>query len=137
MSASEVEIVQVDPERVLLDLEAVRHCLPPELYNVIVTLLLAYRTVCALLMEKSVTIGRLRQLLFGSKSEKTEVIAKAAQANQPQPNPGESPPPSDTNTEPDPRSDDTASSVRSVPVTEGTASVSSAAPDGSPCGMAL
>ncbi len=68
------EIIEVDSPRLEEVLGRAEQALPPEDVALIRAVVEAYRYVVDLVDDKNTSIGRLRQLLFGSRTEKTKAV---------------------------------------------------------------
>src|SRR6516164_1012050 len=68
------EIIEVDSPRLEEILSRAEQALPPEDVELIRAVVEAYRYVVDLVDDKNTSIGRLRQLLFGSRTEKTSAV---------------------------------------------------------------
>ena len=68
------EIIEVDSPRLEEILSRAEQALPPEDVELIRAVVEAYRYVVDLVDDKNTSIGRLRQLLFGSRTEKTKAV---------------------------------------------------------------
>jgi transposase len=68
------EIIEVDSPRLEEVLGRVEQALPPEDVALIRAVVEAYRYVVELVDDKNTSIGRLRRLLFGSRTEKTSAV---------------------------------------------------------------
>src|SRR6516164_9634951 len=68
------EIIEVDSPRLEEILSRAEQALPPEDVALIRAVVEAYRYVVDLVDDKNTSIGRLRQLLFGSGTEKTSAV---------------------------------------------------------------
>ena len=84
------EVLRVSSAQVEALLVTVRAHLPPETYSLIESLLRTLLWIMEVLEQKKATLGRLRDALFGSKSEKTDKLfpEKAGSGN---PNPAAQP----------------------------------------------
>ena len=67
-------IIEVDSPRLGEILSRAEQALPPEDVELIRAVVEAYRYVVDLVHDKNTSIGRLRQLLFGSRTEKTKAV---------------------------------------------------------------
>ena len=67
-------IIEVDSARLEEVLGRAEHALTPEDVELIRAVVEAYRYVVDLVDDKNTSIGRLRQLLFGSRTEKTSAV---------------------------------------------------------------
>ena len=76
------EIIEVDSPRLEEVLSRAEQALPQEDVELIRAVIAAYRYVVALVDDKNTSIGRLRQLLFGSRTEKTDAVL-GRQADRP------------------------------------------------------
>jgi transposase len=103
MRKAPVHIVDLGPEEIEEALALAKTSLPEKTYRVLETIVRAYRFVLEILGRKSGSIGRLRKMLFGPTSEKTEELlggrggkrraesatkAKRRPAGKPRPRPG-------------------------------------------------
>ncbi len=77
-----LEIIEVDGPRLEEVLSRAEQALPQEDVGLIRAVVAAYRYVVALVDDKNTSIGRLRQLLFGSRTEKTDAVL-GRQADRP------------------------------------------------------
>ena len=68
------EIIEVDSPRLEEVLGRAEQALTPEDVELIRAVVEAYRYVVDLVDDKNTSIGRLRQLLFGSRTEKTNAV---------------------------------------------------------------
>jgi hypothetical protein len=68
------EIIEVGGPRLEEVLGRAEQALPPEDVALIRAVVEAYRYVVELVDDKNTSIGRLRQLLFGSRTEKTSAV---------------------------------------------------------------
>src|SRR5215831_2578007 len=68
------EIIEVDSSRLEEVLARAEQALRPEDVALIRAVVAAYRYVVDLVEDKNTSIGRLRQLLFGSRTEKTNAV---------------------------------------------------------------
>lgn len=83
MRETKPKIVEVDPQQVEEILRRAEEKLDPEDFRLIHILLQAYLYVLSLVQAKNTTIGRLRKMLFGSKTEKTaNVVGESAEASK-------------------------------------------------------
>jgi transposase len=76
------EIIEVDSPRLEEVLSRAEQALPQEDVELLRAVVGAYRYVVALVDDKNTSIGRLRQLLFGSRTEKTDAVL-GRQADRP------------------------------------------------------
>lgn len=76
------ELLEVDGEELEAVLERVRQTMPAEDFNKLSTVVKAYVRVMGLLEKKGTTLERLRRIIWGPKSEKTDVVFKAESGQQ-------------------------------------------------------
>ena len=72
------EVLEVDSEELEALLERVRETMPADDFNKLETVVKAYVRVMGLLEKKGTTLERLRRIIWGPKSEKTDMVFKAA-----------------------------------------------------------
>lgn len=82
MKKARPRIVEFDSQKIEAALVAAKAALPEPTYQVLATIVEAYRFVMQQLERKRASIGRLRRMLFGPTSEKTRELLKKAEADR-------------------------------------------------------
>jgi hypothetical protein len=82
MKKAKPRIVELDARQIEAALAQAKAALPEPTYQVLATIVEAYRFVLEQLARKRASIGRLRRMLFGPTSEKTRELLKQAEADR-------------------------------------------------------
>jgi transposase len=122
MQPSTPQIIELDQQRLRTLIErAEKGALEPEDYPLVKSLALSYQELWNTLRDKNISIGRLRKLLFGPSTEKTEQLGSQHETNagnEPPSSVGEAPPPGGGNPPCAPEGEPCTSSIPAEPPTE-------------------
>ena len=80
MKKARPRIVELDSRQIEAALEQAKAALPEQTYEVLAAIVEAYRFVLEQLARKRASLGRLRRMLFGARTEKTCELLKSAAA---------------------------------------------------------
>jgi transposase len=89
MKPTQPKIIELDRNRVQEALNRAEATLPDEDYEIFKALAESYAYIADLVGEKNITIGRLRKMLFGASSEKTEAVIGKGMNTETSPSPGQ------------------------------------------------
>ena len=81
MRKAPVRIVDLDPREIEAALAQAKTALPEPTYRILATVVEAYRFILEQLARNRASIGRLRRMLFGPKSEKTCELLRPNEAH--------------------------------------------------------